>query len=125
MGGDSNLRWFTIEAVHCDKSKSRSNHHENRAIDQEEKEELALCYYKTSTSRDRNGWFFLADVTSLNQDETGKWITIVHPTRTYKLKAPNHKEHLKWFTTLFEYCIGTGNKKNSVEKVRTIMLFKA
>ena len=87
----------------------------------EKKVEWALCYYKTDTSKEKNGWLFLADVKSVYQDKIEQWITVVHPSKTYKLRAPSHVEHKKWFDIISKY---SKPKTNDLELVSTMILIR-
>ncbi|GMH69881.1 hypothetical protein TL16_g05266 [Triparma laevis f. inornata] len=64
--------------------------------------ELAMCYYKTRSAKDPNGWFFLKDVTNL--EESQHKITISHPVRNFILTAPTRAEHTIWITGLIKIC---------------------
>ncbi|GMH99609.1 hypothetical protein TrVE_jg1805 [Triparma verrucosa] len=64
--------------------------------------ELAMCYYKARGSKDPNGWFFLKDVTNI--EESQHKITISHPVRTFVLTAPTRAEHTIWITGLIKIC---------------------
>jgi len=88
-------RWFTIERV----SSSNDGNGDPLA-------ELALCYYKRSSSdkQGRCGWLFLSDVLSLGQDVPNRWITIEHPTRVMRLQSPTPAQHRVWFSTLSKCC---------------------
>mmetsp|Transcript_39097 Transcript_39097/g.81814 ORF Transcript_39097/g.81814 Transcript_39097/m.81814 type:complete len:505 (-) Transcript_39097:275-1789(-) len=94
-GTSSNRRWFTIERI------PNGNN-----ISDEPSEELALCYYKRSSSdkEQRCGWLFLNDVLSLTQDVPNRWITIEHPTRILRLQSPTPAQHRVWFSTLSKCC---------------------
>ena len=65
---------------------------------------LALCYYKTPTSHARSGWFYLSGVQSIEEDTVDRWITIRHPSRTYRLRAPDHAQHNMWYQALTKIC---------------------
>jgi len=88
-------RWFTIERV----SSSNDGNGDPLA-------ELALCYYKRSSSdkQGRCGWLFLSDVLGLGQDVPNRWITIEHPTRVMRLQSPTPAQHRVWFSTLSKCC---------------------
>ncbi len=87
--------------------------------------ELALCYYKTPSSKEKSGWIFLSDVTSVTEENgegdegsssgmsnvasTGlgngyKWIHVCHPSRTYKLRCEDWNEQNLWMKTLRQIC---------------------
>jgi len=72
----TNRRWFTIERIPNSSSDSGT--------------ELALCYYKRSSSdkEQRCGWLFMNDVLSIAQDIPNRWVTIEHPTRIMRLQSP-------------------------------------
>ena len=93
-----------------------------------EKGELALCYYKSPSSREKSGWIFLSDVTDVvekygegrtekdqDRDKSGisydsifgngfKWIHVCHPRRTYKLRSDDVNEYNLWTKTLRQIC---------------------
>lgn len=102
-----------------------------------EKGELALCYYKSPSSREKSGWIFLSDVTNVvekydegtsstgkdpDREKSGisydsiygngfKWIHVCHPSRTYKLLSEDVNEYNLWFKTLRQICqIGESNQ---------------
>ena len=91
FGGDTNKRWFEIE-------RSSST------------DELILCYYKSppyseAARRDnRRGWIFISEISGVEQDAVCQWITISHPTRTFRLRAMDRPDHNKWFQELSDLC---------------------
>jgi len=91
--GDTNRRWFAIEDL--------KGHGKDEIA---KKKELALCYYKNPTSSDQCGWIFLSDVESVEQNIVQRWITISHPSRTYRLQASDHVQHARWYTVLSKHC---------------------
>jgi len=104
IGGNTNRRYFKIEAIEGTSSKD-SNDNKNHGIDgKQQRGELALCYYTSTTAKIPSGWLFLADVESIAVDNVGRWITLEHPSRCYRLKAPHHELHSLWYSTLSKLC---------------------
>ena len=91
IGNGFNRRWFTIERI-----PNTSNGSSDPS------EELALCYYKRSSSdkEQRCGWLFLNDVLSLSQDIPERWITIEHPTRIMRLQSPTPAQVTRLFISV-------------------------
>lgn len=107
IGGNTNRRYFKIEAIEGASSKG-SNNKDGYGVDGEQQRgELALCYYSSPIAKGPSGWLFLADVESIAVDNIGRWITLEHPSRCYRLKAPHHELHSLWYTTLSKLCHGT------------------
>ena len=66
--------------------------------------DLALCYYKSSTSRERSGWIFLSDVISVGTDPVDRWVEVRHPSRTYRLRASDKAVQRRWLDALRALC---------------------
>ena len=95
FGGGTNKRWFEIERT-------------------SPTDELILCYYKGPPSnerRDKRGWIFINDIASVDQDAVCRWITIQHPTRTFRLQALDRANHHQWFQELSNLC-SNGNSSS-------------
>ncbi len=110
MGGNVNRRWFAIEPLPRDESADSDNNDNLNQFDIKLKEELVLCYYKTASSKDKSGWIFLSDVTSVTDkvEDNGNapisWIHVCHPSRTFKLRGESPIDHSLWLTTLKQVC---------------------
>ena len=61
-----------------------------------------MCYYKSRNQKEPQGWFFLKDVTSI-EDDAGR-IVIGHPVREFVLRAPTRAEHSVWVSGLLKIC---------------------
>ena len=147
LGNSSNKRWFTIESIQGEEysfSNCNHNYQDNHNPDDDDddsliiinsntnnhrtnihhlvNEELALCYYKTPSSKDRSGWVFLSDVTNIREEfeqvgtNTNSWIQVIHPMRVFKLRGINHRDHLLWLTTLREICNHGMHGDDDIEK---------
>lgn len=54
--------------------------------------ELILSYYKQPSEK-RCGWIFLSDVEAVHEESAiERWITIIHPARTFRVRAPDHHQ---------------------------------
>lgn len=92
--GTTNSRWFTVEKAACIAGGS------SKGSDGE----LAMCYYKSQTSSEPCGWIFLSDIEAVKQDPISCWLTICHPSRTYRIQAPERHQHQRWFSALSILC---------------------
>ncbi|CAM9549292.1 unnamed protein product, partial [Phaeothamnion confervicola] len=88
--GDSNRRWFRVQRMH------------DEGGGDENKGELALCYFKSRSDRQFRGWIYLRDVNEIAEEHD--IIVIVSPARTLRLQAPTRPEHRLWITGLVELC---------------------
>lgn len=95
LGSDgTNRRWFVLDKVRS------ALEFENK----DNKDEYTLSYYKSPTSTQRCGWFFLADVRTILTDDVARWITIQLHSRTYQLRTPDHRQHEAWCHSLQSLC---------------------
>lgn len=134
LGNSSNRRWFTIESIQGGEPSftNHNNYQDTHNPDHDSlnnrtntahavNDELALCYYKTPSSKDRSGWVFLSDVTNIREEleqvgnSTYNWIQVIHPTRVFKLRGIDHRDHISWLTTLHQVC-NCGADEDDIEE---------
>lgn len=79
-------RWFKVEKV----------------IGEDGENELALCYYQNSKSKDCKGWIFISDITDIVEDPTH--FTVMSAHRSLCLEAVTRAEHRLWLQGLMQLC---------------------
>lgn len=82
-------RWFVVE---------------NISNGSGELDEYALCYYKNEKSKEPKGWIFLSDVKQIEENIRRRLITISHPSRIFRLEAPDDHQHKAWLSGLSSLC---------------------
>ena len=84
--------------------------------------ELALCYYKHKNDKEPNGWFFLKDVTDVEEDTDYTkggvcgLLVVNHPARMFRLHAPSLTEHKLWMDGMVALCDDAVVTRNGVEQ---------
>jgi hypothetical protein len=88
-------RWFVVEPVGNleDDTTSKSN-------------DFVLYYYKTKTSQEPIGWYFLSEFEEIDEDTFLRQIILRHPSRTFRLQADVIEEHRMWIQGLSALCAG-------------------
>ena len=101
LSGGATRRWFVVEPV--------GGLGDNNCND------FALYYYKTKTSKEPIGWYFLSEFEEIDEDTFSRQIILRHPSRTFRLRAEDVEEHTTWIRGLSSLC--------TEAKVRTSALY--
>ena len=83
-------RWFVVDNISSG----------NNDLD-----EHVLCYYKNKSSKLPRGWIFLSDVKQIEESQTSRLISITHPSRVFRLEAPDENKHKAWLNSLSSLCM--------------------
>jgi hypothetical protein len=89
-------------------------------VEEEQKDEYVLFYYKTEISKEPSGWYFLSELEEVDEDTFLQHIILRHPSRVFRLKADTIEEHRMWIHGLSLLCqpYGAKVKKETQSKSR-------
>jgi hypothetical protein len=108
VAGLETKRWFRIEDLSNEDPYSNGSYDRTTAHGQRIattlRPELILSYYKSPKSKEKSGWIFLSDVSSVSEDAASHYMILVHPSRTYRLRALGRNQHDVWLDTLCALC---------------------